>query len=124
MATTRGAKTRAGQKWTEARFFAFIRSALRRAWSRYPVRFDALKSSRRAYSGPNTRQKWEFRCSACQKWHMAKEVQVDHITPCGPLNSFDDLPGFVKRLFPEKEGLAILCKPCHKTKTQNERNMK
>lgn len=88
------------------------------------MRFDALKAARRAYSGPNKKQKWEFKCAACGEWHMQKDVQVDHVEPCGALNSYSDLPEFVKRLLPEREKLAILCKPCHKEKTKQERNTK
>ena len=31
--------------WTEARFWTFVRSALRSAWNRYPVKFEVLKEA-------------------------------------------------------------------------------
>ena len=31
--------------WTEARFWSFIRSALRYAWNKYPVKFEVLKEA-------------------------------------------------------------------------------
>jgi len=46
---------------------------------------------------------------------------VDHVRPAGALRSFDDLPGFVARLFCEKEGLQVLCNECHLKKSNLER---
>lgn len=114
---SRVAKTRAGGEWSEAKFFGFVRSALRNASRRWPpIVRHAMHAARRAYSGPNKRQKWEYQCAECQQWHMAKEVHVDHITPCGSLKSFDDLQGFAERLFVEADGLRVLCHECHKAR--------
>jgi len=107
-------RTRAGGEWTEARYWQFIRSALRQASRRWPpIARHALESARRPYVGPNHRQKWEFCCEVCREHYKRTEVQVDHIIPVGSLKSFDDLPGFVQRLFCEEEGLRIVCKRCH-----------
>ena len=115
-------KTRAGGRWTEAKFFGFIRSALRSASIRWPPKADALRDSRIPYMGvDNPRQKWQYPCHQCGEWFMGKEVQADHIVPCGSLRCFADLPGFVERMFCEQEGFRILCKPCHKTVTAAER---
>ena len=114
-------KTHAGCTWTTPRFFAFIRSALRRAYTRWPPVYAARKAARKPYSGPNVRQKWQFQCCACSLWFMQKETQVDHIVSCGSLRNFDDLPGFTERLLCEASGLQITCKPCHQKKTNEER---
>ena len=107
-------RTRAGGEWTEARFFQFLRSALRLASRRWPpIARHALEDSRRKYIGPNKRQQWEYQCSSCSEYWKRTEVQVDHIVPCGQLKSFDDIQGFTQRLFVEKEGLQIVCKTCH-----------
>lgn len=42
---------------------------------------------------------------------------VDHINPCGTLKSFEDVRGFVERLFCEAEGLRLLCEECHQKQT-------
>ena len=85
-------RTRAGKTWTEAKYWQFIRSALRQATMRYPV---------------------------IQNF---KEISVDHIVPAGSLKTYDDLPGFVERLFCEEDNLQILCKDnCHQAKTNKER---
>jgi 5-methylcytosine-specific restriction endonuclease McrA len=80
-----------------------------------------LNASKRPYSGPNKRQKYECLCAKCGNHYPLKEAAVDHITPVGTLKSFDDLPGFVERLFCGVEGLQVLCETCHNEKTQEER---
>lgn len=114
MAKQRVKRTHAGERWTKARYFSFIRSALRRAWSRYPVRFDVLEAAARPYKGTDKRRKKEYQCAMCEEWFMQKEVEVDHIKPCGSLRDYKDLPRFTKTLFCEEDNLRVLCKPCHK----------
>lgn len=109
-------------KWTEAKFWAFLRSALRAKWSRWPPRYEILQSQRRAYKGPKKQQKYEYKCSRCNKWWMQKEVEVDHIIPCGSLNKYEDLPEFVRKLFTSTDNLRIVCKPCHKIITKENKD--
>lgn len=107
-------------KWSEARFWSFIRSALRKAYSRWPPKFDALKDARRDFAGKG-RQKYEFLCAECNNWFPQKSVQVDHKIPAGSLREWEDLVPFTKRLFCSKDDLQILCSDCHKIKTAEER---
>ena len=107
-------RTRGGGKYTEAAFWAFIRSGLRAKHSRWGPRYAALEAARRpSKDKKNLRLKWQFQCAICKKWFAQKEVEVDHIIPCGSLKSYEDLPGFVKRMFVEVEGYRICCKPDH-----------
>lgn len=108
-------------EWTEARFFGFLRSALRRASSRWPPKYQCLANAKRPYKGPNKRQKFEYKCAKCKKWYPAKEVSVDHIIPVGTLKCWEDLPGFCERLFIGIDGLQVLCDTDHHTKTQEEK---
>jgi hypothetical protein len=117
-------RERAGGTWTESRYWTFIRSALRQAWSKYPVRYQVLNDARRPYKGADKRTKWEYQCKCCTKWYKSKEVQVDHIQSAGSLKCYEDLPAFVQRLFCEADNLQVLCKECHKVKTQEERKKK
>ena len=119
IAPGRGVKCRAGNTWTEARYFQFIRAALRAAFSRYPVRFQAKKLAEKRVDGK--RHKYEYLCASCKKWYMSKQVHVDHIVPCGSLKTYKDLPKFVETLFCEADNLQILCTDCHKKKTAEER---
>jgi len=120
----RGEKCRAGNTWTEARYFSFIRSALRGAWSRFPVKHQFIKSKQLPYSGTDKRTKFEYECVECKGRFKGVDVQVDHIVPAGSLNKYTDLPSFVERLFCEADNLQIMCKECHKKKTKEERKKK
>jgi hypothetical protein len=106
-------------EWTTARFFSFLRSALRSAYNRYPPKFGVLAAAKRP--AQVKRLKWEFQCASCKQWFPQKEVQVDHKEPAGKLQSFEDLPVFAKRLFVGPAGLQVLCSGCHGKKTREER---
>ena len=110
-------------QWTKSRFFSFIRSALRRSYSRWPPKFEVMKEARREYKGPG-RQKYEYQCAECKKWFPQKQVQVDHIVPAGSLRDWDDLVEFTQKLLCGKDGLQVLCKECHAKKTALERKQK
>jgi 5-methylcytosine-specific restriction endonuclease McrA len=109
---------------SEAAFWSFIRSALRqksRWWK--PISVCKL-NARRDYKGINKRQKYEYQCKKCKKWHPEKQINVDHVKPAGSLNCAEDLPGFVERLFCEQDNLQILCVSCHDKKTLKEKQAK
>lgn len=104
-------------EWTEARFWSFIRSALRQAWQRWPPKYRVKDKASRPYKGKDKRRKKEFQCSDCKGWFKSSEVEVDHITPCGSLRSYEDLPRFVKNMFVGEDKLRLLCKSCHREVT-------
>ena len=106
-------RTRNGGTWTESIYFGFIRSALRSAFQKWGPKHEAKKLAKVAY---NT-----YVCAHCDKWYASKEIEVDHIEPAGSLKTFDDLPGFVERMFCEADGFQVLCKTCHQVKTNEER---
>lgn len=109
-------RTRAGGQWTEARYFGFIRSALRAAFMKYPVKHQVKKNCMQL-----TDEGSRYKCQGCGELFRSNQVQVDHIEPCGSLKTFDDLPGFVERMFCEADGFQLLCKDCHQSKTNEER---
>jgi hypothetical protein len=111
--TNRVARTRASGTWTEASFWSFLRSGLRRLSMRWPPIQYVLLSARRKYIGKNKNQKWEYKCFTCKGWFPRKQVQVDHINDCGTLKTYEDLIEFVSTLFCEEDELIILCKECH-----------
>ena len=106
------------------KFFSWLRSQLRRISMKWRPRSEAKNAARRNYKGPNRRQKYEYQCAMCREWFAGKQVQVDHIVPCGSLNSYDDLSDFVERLFCAKEGFRVLCTPCHQATTNKQRGKK
>ena len=114
-------KTRNCGTMTNAQYFSMIRSGLRRTFRFWKPIQKTREKARRIYEGPNKRQKWEYQCAACKKWFKGNEVQVDHVTPVGSLNSLEDLPGFVERLSSEDpSNYQVLCKTCHSQKSKEE----
>ena len=122
MAKQRVARTRNNGRWTEARYFGFIRSALRAAAMRWGPKQTAKTDASRSINGE--RWRFEYLCADCLSWFQGKDVQVDHIIECGSLKTFEDLPRFVERMFCEAEGFQVLCKPCHQLKTNAARKAK
>ena len=76
-----------------------------------------MNACKRPYVGTDKRRKFEYQCAACEQWFMQKQVEVDHLVEAGSLKSYEDLPGFVERLFTSPDKLQVLCKDCHKGKT-------
>lgn len=104
-------KPYASGMWTKARFWSFVRSNLRRA--QWPPIYHAKKLAERPYKGPNKLQKYEYQCAECKNWFKGTEIQIDHCIPCGSLNCYEDLHGFVERLYCETDKLRALCTSCH-----------
>jgi 5-methylcytosine-specific restriction endonuclease McrA len=119
-------RTRNHGRWTESTFWSFIRSSLRQKSRWWIPILEAKKRVKRAYNGPNKRQKFEYKCASCGNFFADKNCQVDHIIPAGTLKCATDLPLFVENLFIEIEGLQVLCTQCHdkKTKKDNEKRTK
>ena len=91
---------------------AYIMTSLRQASYKWPSRNLALKEARIS--------RGVYECAGCKSHFGRKEIQVDHIIPVMPLNGSDDFNVILERLFCPSEGLQILCKPCHKDKTDLE----
>lgn len=63
-----------------------------------------------------------YTCAACKKLYVATDVQVDHIKPVvDPKKGFVSWDSFIDRMFCEIENLQVMCKPCHKVKTDSEK---
>ena len=103
-----------GDGWyTESAFFAMIRSALRRKSMYWKSIQIAKKRAQIPYTGTNKRRKYAYICEHCGKETIGSDIAVHHKVECGSLNSFNDLPGFVERLFCNSDGLEVICKACH-----------
>lgn len=120
--STRATYNRNGGTMTESMYFSKIRSALRKAFQYWIPATEALEKASRPSQSKNKRLKKEYQCNHCKNWFPNKQVQIDHIVPCGSLNSYDDIKNFIISLTPENiDAFQVLCKPCHNKKTQNER---
>ncbi len=113
--------------------FTTLRSILRRAWSKFPARYEVKNKARRDSKSPSNKKiKYEYQCNVCKQWYqwLAKKaarkigkvgLSIDHKIPCGSLLCEDDVKGFVLRLFCTADGLQVLCDTCHDRKSADER---
>ena len=111
-------------EWTEARFRAFIISALRAHMKRFPPKWKALKAAMvgKRINKRTGRQAEQYLCASCGDFFVARDVQVDHIDPVvSPEEGFQDWWTYFNRLYCEADNLQVLCKQCHKDKTNAER---
>jgi 5-methylcytosine-specific restriction endonuclease McrA len=108
--------------WTESLIISRIRSTLRRLSMQMPSAREAKLKVRRAYTGPNPRQRFEYKCAQCGDWFPEKGVQVDHTVPAGSMKTFEDVGPFARRLlFCKVTDLEVLCKKDHQIKSNRER---
>lgn len=110
-----------GGLWTEGRFNSFVTSILRAGSRRWQPKYTILNEAKTEKKvNTNTgRIAQHFACAHCKKDFPQKDVEVDHIVEIGREKTWDE---FINGLFCEKDNLQVLCKPCHKTKTLEERN--
>lgn len=107
-------RTRNANTLTEAEFWSKIRNALRNISRFWKPGAIAKAKAKRPYTGKNPRQKVEYVCNRCQKGFPTTAVQIHHSVECGSLRCYDDLPGFVERMFSENvHEYEILCTTCH-----------
>ena len=98
---------------TNSAFFSMLRAMMRqksRWWTPITVCKNRVKIP---YAGTNKRKKWVYRCEDCGALKSADEIFVHHIHECGTLTSFEDIPGFAKRLFCNSDELVAICEKCH-----------
>lgn len=109
-------------EWTQARFNSFIKSALRKASIKWPPRFQVLKDAfvGKMLNKDSGRMAAHYKCARCNNFFPQKKVEVNHKTPVIPLDGFDSWDQTIDRIYCEKEGLEVVCKPCHKQITSEE----
>lgn len=97
-------------------FRTWLITGLRRMHYRFRPRSEALKEAR-VFRG-------RYACALCKQIVGRKEIQIDHIEPVvDTTQGFVSWDEYIPRMFCEKKGYQVLCKPCHKGKTKEE-NMK
>jgi len=107
-------------QWTEARFNSFVTSILRSGSRRWGPKYTTLHSAKvgKQLNKLTGRIAEHYQCMACKQLFPASQIQVDHIKPIGYNKSWDE---FINNLFCEADNLQVLCKPCHKIKTNKEK---
>jgi hypothetical protein len=113
-----------GAPWkTEAAFYSWIRSQLRRGWSRHPIKNLYLQQNRFKSQNDKGRVVWHLECEQCKIDTPQTKIQIDHLIPAGSLKTTGDLGQFVERLyFVTFDTIRALCIPCHEVITFGERN--
>lgn len=115
-------KTRNSGQWTESRYRSFVRSALRRAWTRWGPNQEAKRLARiergvYLCAGYN-RPEHAVPASVRKDGKRVNNVFTDHIQPVGAHETWDKT---IARMFVEVDALQVLCKECHDAKTKDER---
>ena len=121
-------RTRNAGTMTEAAFFGWIRSQLRKMSQRWKPIYECRRKGRRLVTDLE-RGKWGNRityvnaCAICQAWFPDKFLQVDHNPECGSIGTneedFKVMAGpWILRLLAEGEHLRLLCHECHHKVTQ------
>ena len=127
-------------EWTTSKYFSFLRSAIRGGAKRWPPKQEILRDSKHrvpvldedgnkqyyktgAKAG-QVKTRFECKCAECEGSFPVAQVEVDHIIPAGSVTSYEDLIPFIERLFVPKDMLQVLCKGCHRKKTNEERRKK
>jgi len=117
--------SRNGGTMTESQYFSKIRSILRSGFRYWKPMQLALEKSSRPSQSLNKRIKKEYQCAKCKKWYKRADVEIDHKQECGSLSNYEDIVPFIQRLTKENiDAYQILCKPCHKLKTEAFRQSK
>jgi 5-methylcytosine-specific restriction endonuclease McrA len=118
-------KGRSGSlEWTDGRKKGFITSLIRAGFRRWPPKYECLNAAKtgKKVNKATGRMAEHYKCNACKKHFVAKDVQVDHVDPvvC-PKKGFVDWNTFIDRLLCTIDNLQVLCTGCHKKKTEKER---
>jgi hypothetical protein len=93
---------------------AWICHALRRASYKWPGRYAAKVRSRV--------ERGRYKCDRCGEIKRDQEVELDHRNPVvDPERGFVDWNEYISRLFIGESGWDVLCVPCHKLKTAEEK---
>ena len=108
--------------WTEGRYKAFITSAVRAGFRRFPPKFRVLEKAAvgKKINEASGRMAMHYKCIECNQDYPSKEVQVDHKCPVVGPNGFTTWDDFINNLFCGEENLQVLCKDCHSIKTKEE----
>ena len=94
----------------------YIFGALRKIWRWHPARKEALN---RASNG------LQYTCEVCYDTGDRKLVHVDHIDPViDPVTGFTTWDNYIVRLFVTADRLQVVCKKCHKLKTDKENKIR
>lgn len=105
---------------TETQMTNWLRSALRRVWSKHPIKLGLLQK-KRYKSVVGNRAIFVIKCERCEKPTKQADIEVNHKVQAGSF-TLETFGEWVQRLLIVKEEeLELLCKDCHGVQTYSER---
>jgi 5-methylcytosine-specific restriction endonuclease McrA len=117
-------KKRASPKeWTDARKHAFVVSVLRAGTRRWPPKYKTLAEAKvgKKINSKTGRMAEHYLCATCCLEFPATGIEVDHIEPVVGRSGFSTWDAYIERMFVDEDGFQVLCKGCHKIKTDMEK---
>ena len=108
---------------TDGAFKSFIKGLLRRGSARWKPRYEVLADAKRGkqINKATGRLAEHYECASCHGLFPLKYMEVDHISSI--MYEGIDWDETITRMFCDKEGLQVLCKDCHRFKTNLERKL-
>ena len=104
----------------------WLRSHLRRMSQRWKPIYGKLNEGKRPVTAEDkakygNRIRYVYDCEVCHNWFPKREIEIDHIIPCGSIKDIStDVGPFVERLLCERDGLRRVCHECHHIITQSK----
>lgn len=94
--------------------FKTLEKAIRNATIFWYAKNEAYKRARTGID--------RYTCASCKKQFSKdnKETACDHIDPIMPVTGFDGYNNYVPRALSRVDNFQILCKNCHRVKTNKE----
>ena len=111
------------EKWNAVRVKNFIISLLRAGSRKWPPRASVLNRAKteKKINAKSGRLAQHYQCAECNKDFPMTQIQVDHIQPVvSTEDGFIDWNTYIPRMFCDENNLQVMCKPCHKKKSNLE----
>lgn len=112
-----GKEIKLGASGLPKKLEGYVFGSLRKIWRWSPMRREALQ---RAFHCTDDEGTEFYNCALCANYSSQKLVHVDHIEPVAPTTGWAGWDVHFERLFCPSEGLQVVCKDCHKAKTNKE----
>lgn len=99
------------KKWLKR----YLKPQIDRVWAWWEPRQEARAKAK------GTRYGMQI-CCECKGEFLRGDTDVDHVDPTVPVGTegFEDIGNYIERRFCQVENLRVVCKDCHKKKTQKE----
>lgn len=102
-----------------------ILCAIRKSFVFYSIEYQKSLEKSSIRCGP--RKGLRYVCSKCFKDFDKKSINVDHINPVIPVDLSVDqmsIEQIYRRIFTTSNNLSVLCKDCHKIKSNQENQLR